>query len=297
MDEIRGLLASLGDNAIALLKGHGFGVYFSTIPAPHFWFSNAALFLAGSFAFTVLVGLIGIRQMISNRVFSILLVVAIALSALAWCTAAKQEEDSTIQASHSLDLEGKIGNLNGQLAAITQSNKKQEEQLSKVASQNTELQGSMAKIAGAANLNPNQSAERLADEIIKRLPGAPWHLTDDEKSRFGGILDAVSVSDRFPIDVEALIGSNQSQMYKDDLGGVIHLHNWEITGGVDTSIKADLEGLYIAIKEGTSEQTIPLDDVAIANMLNSAGIKFGFATFPTIPDKGVKLLIGTKWTN
>jgi hypothetical protein len=169
MDQIRDALASLGVFAVAVVKGHGWGVYLSTIPALHFWFSGAAPFLAGSFAFTVAVGLIGIRQVISHRTFAFLLVVAIALSGLAWHTAAKQEEDSATEAKHSLDLEGNIGDLKGQLSTITQSNKTQEEQLAKLASQNTELQNNLAKIANAANLNPNQSADKIAAAVIAKI--------------------------------------------------------------------------------------------------------------------------------
>ena len=91
------------------------------------WFSGTALFLGGSFAFTIAVGLIGIKEMISDRVFIIFLFVAVNLSLLAWFTAAKQAADSDI------------------------------------------LQASIQKIAGTAHIDPNQSAQALADEIIKRL--------------------------------------------------------------------------------------------------------------------------------
>jgi hypothetical protein len=91
------------------------------------WFSGTALFLAGSFSFTIAVGLIGIKEMISDRFFIIFLFAAVNLSLLAWYTAAKQASDSA------------------------------------------DLTASIQKIAGTANINPNQSAQALADEIIKRL--------------------------------------------------------------------------------------------------------------------------------
>jgi hypothetical protein len=50
--------------------------------------------LAGSFAFTIAVGLIGIRAMISDRIFVIFLFAAVNLSLLAWYSAARQEADS-----------------------------------------------------------------------------------------------------------------------------------------------------------------------------------------------------------
>jgi hypothetical protein len=132
------------------------------LPPPHFWFTGAALFLAGSFAFTVLVGLIGIRQMISNRIFMVLLIVAAVLSALAWRTAAKQAEDEDAQQANA-------ATLSGQLTTITASNKKQEEQLAKVATQNSELQGILAKIAGAADVSLNQSANEIAAAVIAKI--------------------------------------------------------------------------------------------------------------------------------
>jgi uncharacterized protein YdbL (DUF1318 family) len=268
----------------------GWDVHFPSLPAPDFWFTGTSLFLAGSFVFTIAVGLIGIREMISQRKFLVLMVFAVLLSGLAWRTAAKQEEDSAKQGTV-------IDSLNGQLSNIGASNKKQEDELGNLAVQNKSLEETLAKIANAANLNPNQSAETLANEIIKRLPGAPWHLTDDEKTKLGNVFDSAPTDNRFLIDVEALIGSNQSQMYKDDLASVIQLHHWDVTGGVDTSIKADLEGLYIAVKEGTTAQTLPPEAATMANILKGAGIKFGFGTFPNVPEKGVKLIVGTKWTN
>jgi uncharacterized protein YdbL (DUF1318 family) len=289
LSKIRDALAALGVHMHVFINKAWDG-HLPSLPAADFWFTGTSLFLAGSFAFTIAVGLIGIKEMISQRKFMVLMVFAILLSGLAWRTAAKQEEDSAKQGTV-------IDSLNGKLSNIRDSNKAQEDQLGTLATQNKNLQETLSKIANAANLNPNQSAETLANEIIKRLPGAPWHLTDDEKTKLGNIFDSAPTDSHFPIDVEALIGSTQSQMYKDDLATTIHLHHWDVTGGVDTSIKADLEGLYIAVKDGTTKETLPPDVVVMANMLNSAGIKFGFGTYPSVPDKGVKLLIGTKWTN
>ncbi|MDB5635258.1 MAG: hypothetical protein JWP51_166 [Bradyrhizobium sp.] len=82
------------------------------MPAFHFWFSGAALFLAGSFGFAITVGLVGIRQMVSYRLFNILIAIAVLLSGLAWRTAAKQESDSDTQVEQ-------IGVLRKGLQALT----------------------------------------------------------------------------------------------------------------------------------------------------------------------------------
>ncbi len=65
------------------------------LPALENWFSGSAVFLAGSFVFTVVVGLIGIRTMVPDRLFIFLLFVALNLSLLAWYVAARQEENAS----------------------------------------------------------------------------------------------------------------------------------------------------------------------------------------------------------
>ncbi len=62
------------------------------LPPFQYWISGPAIYLAGSFAFAVIVGLIGIRWMVSDRRFRSLIAIAVVLSALAWRTAAKQEQ-------------------------------------------------------------------------------------------------------------------------------------------------------------------------------------------------------------
>ena len=40
------------------------------MPAPHYWVSGAALWVAGSFILTIILAVIGIRTMISNKLFA-----------------------------------------------------------------------------------------------------------------------------------------------------------------------------------------------------------------------------------
>jgi hypothetical protein len=65
------------------------------MPHIEYWFSGAAVYLAGSFAFAIFVGMIGIKEMVSRRLFTALMGVAVVLTALAWRTAAKQEQDNS----------------------------------------------------------------------------------------------------------------------------------------------------------------------------------------------------------
>jgi septal ring factor EnvC (AmiA/AmiB activator) len=65
------------------------------MPSWENWFSGTALFLAGSFLFAISVGIIGIREMISDRTFLAFMFIALNLGLLAWYTAAKQESENT----------------------------------------------------------------------------------------------------------------------------------------------------------------------------------------------------------
>jgi hypothetical protein len=103
-------------------------------PAAHFWFSGTALFLACSFVFTVLIGLIGIKKMISRPTFWILIAFALVLSGLAWRTAAQQQSDE-------VENNAKI----------------------------TKMQATLDKIANSANVSPNQSVDDIATAVIAKF--------------------------------------------------------------------------------------------------------------------------------
>lgn len=63
------------------------------------WFSGTALFFAGSFAFGLTVGLTGIKQMMSKKIFALFEIIAIILTACAWWSAADSAATSTAQKS------------------------------------------------------------------------------------------------------------------------------------------------------------------------------------------------------
>jgi hypothetical protein len=67
------------------------------MPSLACWFSGTALFLAGSFAFGITVGLVGIRTAVSNKFFLFFGIIAVILTAFAWWTAANNEETSATQ--------------------------------------------------------------------------------------------------------------------------------------------------------------------------------------------------------
>jgi hypothetical protein len=64
------------------------------LPELHYWLSGTPLYLAGSFAFATIVGIAGLRDKISSKIFVCCLAVAACFSLLAWVTAARQEKES-----------------------------------------------------------------------------------------------------------------------------------------------------------------------------------------------------------
>lgn len=56
-----------------------------------------------------------------------------------------------------------------------------ETSLGAIASAQNGSEQQLTRIANALALNPNQSAEALANEILKRLPSAVWHLDEEKK--------------------------------------------------------------------------------------------------------------------
>jgi hypothetical protein len=72
------------------------------MPGLQYWFSVAALWLAGSFVITVILGIMGIRTMIPNKIAVFLIGMALLVMLLGWWTAAEQEEASA-KREHKLD--------------------------------------------------------------------------------------------------------------------------------------------------------------------------------------------------
>jgi hypothetical protein len=88
------------------------------MPALHFWFSQATIYVAGAFVFMVVVGLIGIKDMVSRKIFYVFWVIAVILAAMAWGTAAKQDEDNHKQAGIIKELQAKVSSTDGAVRQI-----------------------------------------------------------------------------------------------------------------------------------------------------------------------------------
>jgi hypothetical protein len=64
------------------------------LPEFQYWVTGTSLYLAGSFAFAIVVGVAGLRDKVSEKALVACLVVAACLSCFAWLTAARQEKDN-----------------------------------------------------------------------------------------------------------------------------------------------------------------------------------------------------------
>ncbi len=107
--------------------------------------------------------------MIPRRWLYALFAAALFLSGLAWRTAAKQESDSAEQSKHATDLENTIKGLTTSNLSISNLVKDQGKQIADVADQNSSLLKDVSRIANAANIDPDQSAQDLADKVINRI--------------------------------------------------------------------------------------------------------------------------------
>jgi hypothetical protein len=158
-----------------------------------------------------------------------------------------------------------------------------------------EIKRMLATIADAVKVDRNGSAQSLAAEILKKLPSAEWRLTDAQKQKLGEILDSAPEQSRFSIDVRALTGSAQSQMYKDDLAHVFHDHHWQVAGGDDAGMRSDLVGLYIALSpEVKTEQDVPPNARILARIFEQSNIPFKVGTRQGIVKNVFQLDVGTQ---
>ncbi|HUA52973.1 MAG TPA: hypothetical protein VMB81_12465 [Candidatus Sulfotelmatobacter sp.] len=115
------------------------------MPPLSFWFTGTSLYLFFSFAFVVGVALVGIRDMISGRLFIILIGAAIVLAFFAWRTAAIQERDAA----------------------------EQKQRNDRLDAQNDSLSDGLGKIAAALNIQmtPKEIAAKPIDEVVAAITG------------------------------------------------------------------------------------------------------------------------------
>lgn len=152
------------------------------MPAIHYWLSGASLFLAGSFILTIIVGLIAIRDLISNKFIVVLVIAALILMGIGWWSTAKQENASAelvdnikqivgvAQSEQSLSvLIGALRDSQQQVAGHEQS----QEIIRRILAQYDQLQAATStfeKFTGTPNVKDRlATAEHIIDELKVQL--------------------------------------------------------------------------------------------------------------------------------
>lgn len=211
------------------------------MPAVGHWFSLTAIYIM----LTVFFAVWGAKDMMRHEKQFIrycFLTLALIFLFLGFRESAKQEETSEIQQTKNADLIATV-------ARIEESGKKQEDQLSAVVAQNTELGVLFKKIASAANLDPNRSTKELADEIIKRLPDTEWRpLSQNEKTRLTAALRLLH-----PQPIVVACETANCKKLSDDLVAALHDGGWnskmlqrggyDITGKTGISLNPNEDGM------------------------------------------------------
>ncbi|MEI9886366.1 MAG: hypothetical protein WDN08_07655 [Rhizomicrobium sp.] len=222
------------------------------LPPLQYWFSGSALFLATSFAFGVVVGFVGIKDMISLKLFYILLTIGLLLTVAAWYSAASDAQDSA------------------------------------------DTKAKLTEIANAIHISPDSSAASLAAEILKRLPDTEWHLTADQKTRLGAVLDSVPVADRFTVEMHVLASDGASRVFGDEILTLFKQHHWEANGTIDFDLRPNLKGVWVGVANGTTKETAPKSAGVLSYVLAKSGIKYASIENALLRDGQVELDIGLK---
>lgn len=216
------------------------------MPDLHYWFTGTSLYLATSFGFAIAVGLIGIREMVSRRLFYGFICVALVLSGFAWRTASKQESDAAAQEQESSALRGKL----------------------------VDIQSAMGKIADALNVSKGQSAAALADQILAKI-GPDWNLDPEQRKDLDYELTQYSPDRRFKVRILMLPSNSQSQIYGNELVSLFVKDHWPAEGISDLTLRPDLRGVSVMVPNGTKVLgDIPAQTRELMLILKSARLDF-----------------------
>lgn len=158
------------------------------------------------------------------------------------------------------------------------------------------IQGQLTRIATAANVNPNQSASALANEIIKKLSNPTWYLTDDEKHKLGAEIDDVPQNQRFPLVVAGIPSSTASLTLMADIVTLFTEHHWDASSTQDFDINPGFVGFAIAISSTIKTQSqVPSGVGILTNIFQKSGLgtpQIGY--LPGLSGNQVELIIGLK---
>ena len=160
---------------------------------------------------------------------------------------------------------------------------------SEVSKQLSGISTEITRIASAAKVNPNQSMNDLANDIIKRLSPPVWNLTDNQKQELIRYLDSIPSSERFRFEIGSIPSNSQSTIFMSDLVSLFNSANWNVSGTNDFSIRPDIVGLYIGCAD---PEKPPEAAKKLMVILNYTGIAAGYGSDPQYSGDNFELIVG-----
>jgi hypothetical protein len=147
---------------------------------------------------------------------------------------------------------------------------------------------------GAFELAVQQAAN------AREVPYSPWRLSDDQQNKLGEFLD--KQSSKFPIRIESLQGSTQSQSFGLSLLRALGAHQWPAQWLIDPGLRPDIVGVSIGIPVGVDLSVGPHETLDVTtDMLHILDIYPGIAGHgnsqvgqPGIDKNTVWIVVGNK---
>jgi hypothetical protein len=133
----------------------------------------------------------------------------------------------------------------------------------------------------------------ITEQVVTRTF---WHLTDLQTQKLGKALDEVPVDQRFSIYIRLVLGNAQAVTMGNDLADIFHARGWTISGGQDSSLRADLLGINFVVgnDQGRRDKDAPPHAVELFYILKTAGINSTAAWEPRFDNNSLQLAIGSR---
>lgn len=157
----------------------------------------------------MVVGLIGIKGLISHRIFFVCLIAAIILSLAAWREAAKQEYIVTQR-----DL------------------------------QNSNLRNNLEKIASSLNMSSSESAQALAKEILNRIGDRIVSPSTAEK-----IIQDLKAAGSFQVTVRRGGPDSEIAQFSSQMEQILKLSGWQVHGPIISMASSGVQGIYVVVND------------------------------------------------
>jgi hypothetical protein len=155
----------------------------------------------------------------------------------------------------------------------------------------------LSSLESAVSLAERKNQEKITSiqaQISKeqKRPFRPWTLDTDQRTKLGKELEDNKMK-KYPIQIQCLMGSTQSQSFATDLISLFRQHEWEVIPNCFiNNLRPDIIGVYLALPTSAGENfgTMPEHAPELFNMLRLAkiDIKVGFNE----TDSGFVLVIG-----